>query len=411
MSLQDAATRVVKRLVDAGYTAYFAGGWVRDFLINRTSDDIDIATNAPLNVVISLFPKTIALGAAFGIVVVVEEGHPFEVATFRKDKDYVDGRRPERIETATAEEDAERRDFTINGMFYDPIQNQLHDFVGGQKDLRLGIVRAIGDPSRRFEEDRLRMMRAARYATRFDFTIEKETLQAIQRHAHTLLPAVAIERIWQEFKKIAQYGVLAEGLVLLQKLGLLPTIFPSLQSISTEEVQRRTSKIPFFPTNTPLLLAILELFPEYGEKEAVALAETFKLSNQDRKLIPFYYHAKQMLLMTESLQEKLENIEWAKFYAHPMHALCIDIFLTYFPEEKRRMLKTMHTARIHFLRQDIERIVLKRPLVTADILMREGIPSGPKLGLLLQEAERIAVNQHLDSPQQVLGILKASVVW
>src|ERR1700722_14872638 len=131
MPARPAATRVIKKLVDAGFTAYFAGGWVRDFLMQRPSDDIDIATNATVEQVQALFPKTIPVGVAFGIVIVVQDHFQFEVATFRKERGYVDGRRPTSIESATAEEDAQRRDFTINGMFYDPLTQKLLDFVEG----------------------------------------------------------------------------------------------------------------------------------------------------------------------------------------------------------------------------------------------------------------------------------------
>ena len=165
------ATSIVKKLQDAGYLAYFAGGWVRDFILKKPSDDIDIATSASVDEVQRLFPKTIPVGVAFGIVIVVQDNHQFEVATFRKDRGYVDGRRPVGIDPASPEEDAQRRDFTINGMFYDPIQDKIFDYVDGMKDLKKGIIRAIGDPNARFLEDRLRMMRAVRYSTRFDFPI------------------------------------------------------------------------------------------------------------------------------------------------------------------------------------------------------------------------------------------------
>src|SRR5690348_7960761 len=123
------ATKVVKRLANAGHIAYFAGGWVRDFLMKQPSDDIDIATSASIDQTCSLFPKTIPVGVAFGIVIVVEEGHQFEVATFRKDRGYIDGRRPTGIDPATPKEDAQRRDFTINGMFFDPLEEKIYDFV------------------------------------------------------------------------------------------------------------------------------------------------------------------------------------------------------------------------------------------------------------------------------------------
>ncbi len=405
------ATQIVKKIVDAGYIAYFAGGWVRDNLMGHPSDDIDIATSAPLEVVTSLFPKTIALGVSFGIVVVVEEGHPFEVATFRKDIDYVDGRRPTRVESATPEEDAQRRDFTINGMFYDPLKERLYDFVDGQKDISLQRICAIGDPTRRFAEDRLRMMRAARYATRFDFTIEPQTLRAIQVHAHTLLASVAIERVWQEFKKMAQFNKCAEGLVLLHRLCLLSTIFPILKDVSIEEIQRRVIRVNHFPKDVPTVALLLELFPDFSVKEALEFCDTFKLSNQDKQFVQFYYEARHMLMMPEEWQDQLENIEWVRFYAHALHDLCMDMIATYYPDEKKRLFFQMHTARKKYLEQDIQRLVLKKPLVSAHMLTSAGISPGPSLGILLREAERIAANFHLDDADEVLTFLRASPLW
>lgn len=233
------AKQIVQTLVKAGFTTYFAGGWVRDYLMNHPSDDIDIATEAPVDVIQKIFPKTIPVGLAFGIVIVVVEGHQFEVATFRKEKAYVDGRRPTHVESATPEEDALRRDFTINGLFWDPLTKTLYDYVEGQKDLTLGIIRAIGDPHARFLEDRLRMIRAVRYSTRFNFTIEIETDQAIIAHAKSLFPSVAIERVWQEFHKIARFGKLDISFLELYRLGLLTTIFPELQKLKLQELEKK----------------------------------------------------------------------------------------------------------------------------------------------------------------------------
>src|SRR3990167_4716975 len=165
------ACDIVKKLNSLGFIAYFAGGWVRDFLMNRTSDDIDIATSATVEDLQRIFQKTIPVGVSFGIIIVVEKGHQFEVATFRKDEGSRDGRRPISIEPATPEKDAERRDFTINGLFYDPIEKKILDFVQGREDIKLGVIRAIGNPHDRFLEDRLRMIRAVRYASRFHFSI------------------------------------------------------------------------------------------------------------------------------------------------------------------------------------------------------------------------------------------------
>ncbi|HEX5035421.1 MAG TPA: CCA tRNA nucleotidyltransferase, partial [bacterium] len=222
------ARQIVETLAKAGFVAYYAGGWVRDFLLQHPSDDIDIATNAPPETIQALFPHTIPIGIAFGIILVIIDGHQYEVATFRQDLDYKDGRRPSRIAFSTAAEDAKRRDFTINGMFYDPLKGEILDFVGGQKDLKQGLIRAIGNPHERIREDRLRMIRAIRLACRFRFQIEPETEQAIRAHALELLPAVAIERIVQELEKAHAFGTLRPTLIQLHDFGLLTPIFSSI---------------------------------------------------------------------------------------------------------------------------------------------------------------------------------------
>jgi len=172
---RDDAVAVVKRLRNAGHVAYFAGGCVRDTLLGLQPKDFDIATDAPPQRVRELFTNTQAVGAAFGVILVRHKKSVIEVATFRTDLKYLDGRRPEGVVFTTAEEDAKRRDFTINGLFFDPIENHVIDYVGGQEDLKNKVLRAIGEPNHRFEEDHLRLLRAVRFAARFDLTIEHAT--------------------------------------------------------------------------------------------------------------------------------------------------------------------------------------------------------------------------------------------
>src|SRR3954449_7011506 len=173
------AIAIVRRLREAGHVAYFAGGCVRDELLGIEPTDYDVATDAPPTRVRELFSNTQAVGAAFGVILVRHRKSVIEVATFRTDLAYRDGRRPEGVQFTTAEEDAKRRDFTINGLFLDPIENRVIDHVGGQEDLKKEIIRAIGDPNHRFEEDHLRLLRAIRFAARFQFEIEQETSAAL----------------------------------------------------------------------------------------------------------------------------------------------------------------------------------------------------------------------------------------
>jgi poly(A) polymerase len=220
------AVRVVQGLRDAGFSALFAGGCVRDLLLGRVAKDIDIASSAAPEQVEALFPRTHAIGKVFGVIQVLENNLTFEVATFRRDIGSADGRRPERIESSTPEEDALRRDFTINGLFLDPLSGDLHDFVGGRKDLALRRVRAIGNPTERFQEDHLRLLRALRFSAVLGFELETETRAAIEHCAH-LLPRVSVERIRQEFVRIlCEAPRPGDAIEQLDACGLLCHILP-----------------------------------------------------------------------------------------------------------------------------------------------------------------------------------------
>jgi poly(A) polymerase len=221
------ARAIVRRLVDAGFRAVFAGGCVRDRILGVEPQDYDIATDARPAVVQKMFDRTIAVGAKFGVIGVLIDDDQFEVATFRADAPYHDGRRPSSVRFGALEEDAIRRDFTIGGMFYDPIEDQLIDLVGGMRDLRAGIIRAIGNPYDRFEEDHLRILRAARFAARLNFTIEPATWTAMKRAAPTII-GIAAERIGQELVMMMTEGGAARGMDLLMDSGLMQLLMPEV---------------------------------------------------------------------------------------------------------------------------------------------------------------------------------------
>lgn len=400
MPARSIATRIVERLQKAGHIAYFAGGWVRDFLLKVPSDDIDIATSASIEEIRQLFPHTIPVGIAFGILIVVEEGHSFEMATFRKEKAYLDGRRPTSIESATPEEDAQRRDFTINGLFFDPIQEKLWDFVDGQNDIKKGIIRAIGDPHQRFLEDRLRMMRAVRYSTRFQFPIECDTEQAILYHAQSLFPSVAIERIWQEFQKMAKSPHFTEGLLSLHKLSLLAVIFPSLKNIEISELKKRLIPISLLPLSTPLIAKLLFLFPGISLTEALEICEYLKTSKLDKELTSFLHSSQSLLLMPLSWQARVEAVEWAHFYAHPSSSLALEI--ANFEQDDSPSFLHFHRQKQEELSLHIQRIQAKTPLIRAEDLIQKGISPGIQMGVLLKEAEKISINENLHDKSSIL---------
>ena len=228
--LQTTAHQIAQRLTDAGHVAYFAGGCVRDSLLGHTPKDYDIATSATPDEVLALFPRSDAVGAHFGVILVRENKHAFEIATFRHDGSYQDGRRPESVTFSTPEEDAQRRDFTVNGLFLKPEDGEIIDFVDGLKDLHNRTLRAIGSPEKRFQEDALRLMRAIRFATCLNFEIEPITWQAICDHAD-LLKKISMERIRDEFSRILMAPRRAQGLDLLTQSGLMRHIIPEVYDL------------------------------------------------------------------------------------------------------------------------------------------------------------------------------------
>ncbi|MHC4338152.1 MAG: CCA tRNA nucleotidyltransferase, partial [Planctomycetota bacterium] len=224
MTSRQAAIRIVKRLRSNGFQALLAGGCVRDMLLGRPAKDYDVATNAHPKDVMKLFRRTLKVGAKFGVVIVLLENRRVEVATFRTETGYVDGRHPGKVEFAGAAEDASRRDFTINGMFYDPLERKVIDYVNGQADLKKKVVRTIGVPRERFGEDYLRMLRAVRFATQLGFAIEPRTWSAIYRNAKDIT-GISGERIRMELEGILISPNRSAGVSLLINSGLAEAIF------------------------------------------------------------------------------------------------------------------------------------------------------------------------------------------
>ena len=195
------ATEIVRRLQTAGFSAFWVGGCVRDFLLGREPQDYDIATDARPEQIEKLFKRTRAVGRKFGVMIVVEGKQQFQVATFRAETDYQDGRRPGKVVFSSAEADAQRRDFTVNGLFFDPIAEKLHDWVGGEKDLRAKIIRTIGLPEERFAEDHLRLLRAIRFAAQLGFEIDPQTFAAVKKLAPKI-ELISAERVRDELIKL-----------------------------------------------------------------------------------------------------------------------------------------------------------------------------------------------------------------
>jgi poly(A) polymerase len=268
-SNREDAIAVVRKLREAGHVAYFAGGCVRDLLLGRMPGDYDVATDAPPPAVRKLFANTQAVGAAFGVILVRIGKNTIEVATFRADSEYRDGRHPSAVRFTSAEEDARRRDFTINGLFLDPLDNdRIIDFVGGRDDLKAGLVRAIGNPDERFNEDSLRLLRAVRFAAKLGFTIEPATTAAIVGHVPQL-KRITPERIADELRHMLIPPTRPAAWQMLIELGLAKEIFRFLPSSATPP---RSGGI----APTPATLAILQhLPPQANIPFGLALAAAF----------------------------------------------------------------------------------------------------------------------------------------
>ncbi len=226
-SLRERAREIVRRLQAAGFAAFWVGGCVRDHLLGRQPGDYDIATSALPADIEKVFKRTLPVGRKFGVLIVIDGDFQFQVATFRAEADYADGRHPEQVTFGDARADALRRDFTVNGLFFDPISQTLHDWIGGEKDLKARSIRTIGEPAERFGEDHLRLLRAVRFAAQLDFEIEANTMAALRQHAPKIR-SVSAERIREELNKLFTPPHASRGLELLKESGLMEEVLPEL---------------------------------------------------------------------------------------------------------------------------------------------------------------------------------------
>ena len=316
------AQQICEKLQDKGFQALLAGGCVRDFLLHRSPNDFDVATNATPDQVELLFPKTVAVGKAFGVIIVVQGEEQVEVATFRKDGLYEDGRRPTEIEFAAAEEDAQRRDFTINGLFYDLKSASVLDYVGGAEDLQKKQIRAIGLPQKRFEEDHLRLLRAVRFAAQLDFEIETQTLQAVKT-CRKLIKTVSGERIQDEMTKLLLSPGVEHGLEILFQCGLLASLLENEELIwkpahlvfSRKEKNKEDAWVRFF------------LWLRNAQVEGASLYHFENLADAWR-------------FSRDLKQKTLKALQWTyedrPFLRHPLGEL---LALSYSPEHLRGLME------------------------------------------------------------------------
>jgi poly(A) polymerase len=307
MSAKEKALFIVRRLRDAGHESYLAGGCVRDMLMHKEPQDYDITTAAKPDEVARIFAETVPVGAQFGVILVLVEGMPFEVATFRHDGPYLDGRHPSEVRYGSLREDVLRRDFTINGMVYDPVRDMVIDMVNGQQDVEARIIRAIGEPRARFEEDRLRMIRAVRFAAKLNFAVERETLAAIREQAATAT-MVSWERIGDEITRILTEGGARRGFELLEETGLLETLLPEVAAMKGVEQSPDYHPEGDVFTHTLLLLGQLD-DPTETLAYGCLLHDVAKpvCMRKEGERITFYGHMERGAEMAEAILQRLKR--------------------------------------------------------------------------------------------------------
>jgi poly(A) polymerase len=435
MDLKTAATDIARRLQEAGHIAYFAGGCVRDELLGHPPHDYDIATSAKPAEVQQLFAHTQAVGAHFGVILVMEHGRAFEVATFRSDHEYIDGRRPEMVTFSTPQEDAQRRDFTINGMFHDPVADKFIDFVGGRADLDSKILRAIGDPAARFREDKLRLLRAVRFAARFDYAIEPATWEAIRAHAADIR-AVSAERIREELVKILAHPNRVRGFDLLDQSGLMKEFLPEIEALKGCEqppqfhpegdvfVHTR-AMLALLPADAPATLVLSVLFHDIGKPP------TFRYhAHEDR--IRFSGHDRVGAEMTQRVMERLRFSRAETdlvVEAVRQHMVFKDVQNMRTAKLKRFMAREGFAEEMELHRVDCQSShgaldnydflqakakefakepLIPPPLVTGRDLIALGGKPGPHFGPILEAVQTAQLEGALTTTEQALAWIKAN---
>ncbi|MGH8013000.1 MAG: CCA tRNA nucleotidyltransferase [Candidatus Binataceae bacterium] len=425
------ALAIIRKLNETGFVAYLAGGCVRDRILGVAAKDYDIATNARPEMVQRLFDNTVAVGARFGVIIVMVAGDRFEVATFRADAPYLDGRRPSAVRFGTIDEDVRRRDFTIGGMYFDPQSGRVIDLVGGVRDLRAGLIRAIGDASQRFEEDHLRMLRAVRFAARLDFSIEAATWRAIRQNA-AAISKIAAERIGEEMVMIMTEGSAARGLDLLVESGLATTIIPELLALRgcaqpdnfhpEGDVYRHTRlALSMLPRGCTETLAFGVLLHDIAKPQCRRVV--------DGKTI-FYGHTDQGAAIAAGIMQRLRRSRFVQervaYLVHHHLRMCMA------PRMRRATLKRMlaedgfdellelsrfdalasssYLGFYHFCRQardSFSRAEIRPPrLITGDDLKALGLPPGPAFKTILSEVEDLHLDGALHTREEAIDYVR-----
>jgi len=435
-SPRETAAEIVAKLQQAGFDTFWVGGCVRDFLLGREPQDFDVATDAKPEQVEKLFCKTIPVGKKFGVIIVVENEIQFQVATFRAEADYQDGRRPEKIEFANAEADASRRDFTVNGLFYDPLTEKIHDWVGGEKDLRSKIIRTIGNPDERFGEDHLRMLRAVRFAAQLNFEIEPQTFEAIQTLAQKI-KIISAERIRDELLKLFCPPHAARGLVLLRDSGLLEHLLPELAA--TIHCEQSPDFHPEGSVFNHIVLMLGKLPSDANEllPWAVLLHDIAKPVTAEKNLatgkIHFYGHEKVGADMAEKILQRLKfpNQQTEEIVEAVRHHMQFkDVKLMRKATLRRLLMRETFPLELELHKLDClgssgnlenynflveqaeelkQRPQIHPPLLTGNDLIALGVKPGKELGALLHEIRERQLADELKTPDDARAWVKKTI--
>ncbi len=396
------AVELVRDLRAAGFQAYWAGGCVRDRLLGRQPKDYDVATDATPPEVRRVFRrrKTVAIGAAFGVITVLgpREAGAIEVATFRRDETYSDGRHPDRVVFSSPQEDASRRDFTVNGLFYDPLDERIIDFVGGQEDMAGRLIRAIGDPVERFKEDKLRLLRAVRFAAVLDYALEARTLEAIRRMAPEIT-VVSSERIGAEMQRALTDAHRSRAVRLLLETGLAAVILPEIVPQGPEQeacLERSLAALDrLVEPGFPLVLAAL-LYPRLDAAGALAVCRRWRLSNAQADRCAW-------LVEHGAALRDAPSVPWSRLQPLLIAEGIEDLLAL---EEAAALAAGNATDHVAWCRQRLAQpreTLDPPPLLTGDDLLRHGLAAGPIYRVLLDEVRRAQLDGQLDSREAALA--------